>query len=122
MKPDRVAVDLLREGEGGFLKGDSAFKASFADLRRHGACLLAGSQAAVRAVLEDLAPARLEAGVKRQPLTLTSRFETAWRTFEARHAELAGEDNATGQKRIERAFREGYEMQLGALSATGDEP
>ena len=121
MKAEKVAVDLLKEGEGSFLKGAAAFAASFSDLRRHGACLLAGSRTAVRTVLEELDPGKLMAEVKRDPLTFTSKFEIAWRHFSERHAELASDEAGRGLRKIDRAFREGYEMQAGAYAAAGDE-
>jgi predicted component of type VI protein secretion system len=113
----RVAVDLLREGDTGFLKGASAFRASFADLRRHGAGLLAGSRAAIRGVILELDPADIEAGVKRQPLGFTSRFETAWRQFQERHGALKSAADSSASGRIERAFREGYAAHLDAVAA-----
>lgn len=112
--PHRVAVEILKDDMGGFLKGAAAFKASFADLRRHGACLLAGSRATVSAVLQDLDPARLEEGTKRQPLTLGSRFEGMWRTFQRRHTDLVSASTRPGSGRIEQAFRAGYEAELRA--------
>jgi predicted component of type VI protein secretion system len=110
--PERIAVELLQEGEGGFLKGAAAFKASFADLRRHGGGLMAGSRAAVRHVLEEIDPARLETDTKRQPLHFLSKFEAAWKHFRERHADLAGD---AGAGEIERAFRRGYEEHLRSL-------
>lgn len=117
--PQRVAVDLLREDErSGFLTGAAAFESSFADLRRHGACLLAGSRAAVQGVLDDLDPDKLD-GAKKQSLNF-SRYETAWKQFQARHAQLLADAGARGAGRVERLFREGYEAQLKALEATGE--
>jgi predicted component of type VI protein secretion system len=109
---ERIAVELLQEGEAGFLKGAEAFRASFADLRRHAGGLSAGSRAAVRYVLDELNPDRLEASTKRQPLHFISRFEAAWKQFRENHAALAGE---AGAEAVERAFRAGYEEQLRAL-------
>lgn len=109
--PQRVAVDLLREGETGFLKGAAAFKASFSDLRRHGECLQAASRAAVRSVVAELDPATIEAGVKKQPLAF-ARHESVWKQFQERHATLRTEVETSATGRIESAFRGGYAAHL----------
>lgn len=116
----QVAIDLLREGETGFLKGAPAFEASFADLRRHGACLLAASRGAMKAVLDELKPEQLEAAVPRQPLGFLSRNETPWRQLQLRHAELTAEANAETGGRLERAFSESYEARRRAFDIEGD--
>lgn len=116
--PDRIAVELLQEGESGFLKGAAAFRASFADLRRHGAGMMAGSRAAISYVLDEVDPSQIEDGVKRQPLHFITRFEAAWKLFRGRHETLAGEAGATA---IERAFRAGYEAHLRELASTEEE-
>jgi type VI secretion system protein ImpI len=111
----QVAVDLLRESDTGFLKGADAFRASFEDLREHGACLLAGSRAAIAGVLDDLKPERIEAAQKKQPLAFLSRFEAAWRLFQECHAALVEEVNTPASGRIERAFRKGYQTHADML-------
>ncbi len=108
----RVAVDLLKEGEGGFLKGAAAFKSSFDDLRRHGVCIMAGSDAALHFVLAELGPDALEAGARRQGSPFASRYEAMWKVFRERHDGLSDE---AGDAAIERAFREGYERRLSSL-------
>jgi predicted component of type VI protein secretion system len=108
----RVAVDLLKEGEGGFLKGAAAFKSSFGDLRRHSVCLMAGSDAALHHVLAELGPEALEANARRQSSPFASKYEAMWKVFRERHANLS--DDA-GDAAIERAFREGYERRLSSL-------
>jgi len=108
----RVAVDLLKEGEGGFLKGAAAFKSSFDDLRRHGVCIMAGSDAALHHVLAEFDPETLEAGARRQASPFASKYEAMWKVFRERHADLS--DDA-GDAAIERAFREGYERRLNSL-------
>jgi predicted component of type VI protein secretion system len=112
--PHRIAVDLLQEGEGGFLKGAEAFRASFADLRRHGACMLAGSRAAVKHMLDELSPDAIETNVKRQPLYFVAKSEAAWKHFRERHAQLAAEARNTDSD-IEHAFRSGYEEHLRSM-------
>jgi predicted component of type VI protein secretion system len=110
--PHRVAVDLLQEGDGGFLKGAAAFKASFADLRRHGVCLTAGSDAAIHFVLAQLEPDVMEANAKRHAMPFASKFEAIWKQFRDRHAALS---EGAGDAAIERSFRQGYERRLNAI-------
>jgi predicted component of type VI protein secretion system len=111
--PEQVAVDLLQEGENGFLKGADAFKASFADLRRHGVCLMGGSDAAIAFVLTQLDPSTLEEKARRQSLPpFTSKLEAAWKLLRDSHTALSGEP---GDVVIEKAFRRGYEQRLTAL-------
>lgn len=119
--PHRVAVELLQEDEGGFLKGAEAVRASFADLRRHGSCLVVGSKAAVRHILDQLDPATLEAQAKRQPFALVSKHEAAWKRYRDRHAELNAESTAAAPGSIERALRAGYQEHLALLEKDGRE-
>ncbi len=110
--PHRLAVDLLREEGGGFLTGAAAFHASFADLGRHTACMMAGSRAAVETVLTELNPRKLESEAKRQPLHFVSRYELAWRQFENLHEHLVRDSQEGGSGKIGGAFRDGYEKKL----------
>lgn len=105
--PHRIAVELLQEGETSFLKGSEAFRASFADLRRHGFGLVEGSRAAIDFVLAELAPERLE-DAKAQPLAFLSRNDAAWKRYRQVHAELVL-DAADDGGRINGALRAGYE-------------
>lgn len=116
--PLRVAVDLLQEGDAGFLKGADAFRASFEDLRRHGACMVAGSRSAVQHVLDELDPETIEAIVKRQPLHFVTKSDAAWKDFKDRHA-VTRADTASSSGRVEGAFRAGYETHLSALEGEG---
>lgn len=113
--PESIAVELLQESEKGFLKGAEAFKASFADLRRHGDCLAAASRAAVDFVLEELDPDALESETKRLPLAFTSRHEAAWKKLRERYAGLRS--GIEGSQRIEGALRAGYQAHLSRAPA-----
>jgi predicted component of type VI protein secretion system len=108
----RVSVDLLKEGGGGFLKGAAAFKASFNDLRRHGACIMAGSDAALHYVLSEFDPDSLEACARRQASPFASKYEAMWKVLKERHATLSGGES---DGRIDQAFRQGYERRLSSL-------
>jgi type VI secretion system protein ImpI len=108
----RVSVDLLKEGEGGFLKGAAAFKASFNDLRRHGVCIMAGSDAALHYTLSEFDPDSIEAGARRQASPFASKYEAMWKVLRERHAMLS---SGEGDARIDQAFRQGYERRLSSL-------
>lgn len=110
--PERVAIDLLKEGEGGFLKAGPAFKSSFEDLRRHGVCLMAGSDAALHFVLGEFDPDNLETGARRQGSPFASKYEAMWKLFRERHAELS---EGAADDAIDKAFRQGYERRLSTL-------
>jgi predicted component of type VI protein secretion system len=112
--PERVAVDLLQEPDGGgFLKGAAAFKACFSDLRRHGVGLMAGSDAAIRFVLGELDPTAIEL-LARRSSPFASKTEAAWKLYCERHAALSSSE---GDTTIERSFRDGYENRLDSLDS-----
>jgi predicted component of type VI protein secretion system len=110
----RVAVDLLQESETGFLRAEDAVRASFADLRRHGECLSAGSRAAIRYLLETTRPESLEASTKAPGLGFGSRHEAVWKRYRELHASLTGDADRSGA--IEKAFRAGYQDHLTAAA------
>lgn len=110
--PERVAIDLLKEDLGGFLKGAPAFKASFEDLRRHNVCLMSGSDAALQFVLAEFEPEGLETGARRYGSPFASKYEGMWKLFRERHASLA---EGAADDAIDRAFRQGYERRLASL-------
>ncbi len=116
--PERVAVDLIKERETGFLKGADAMRASFEDLRRHNASLMAGSSAAVAFVLRELAPEAVEAvSQKPQALGFLSRGDAQWKAYQTRHKALT-EDllrGASGQ--IGAVSREAYQETIASLEA-----
>lgn len=110
----RVAVDLLQDSETGFLRAEDAVRASFADLRRHGECLSAGSRAAIRYLLETTRPESLEASAKAPGLGFGSRHEAVWKRYRELHTSLAGDADRSGA--IEKAFRAGYQDHLTAAA------
>jgi predicted component of type VI protein secretion system len=114
--PHRLAIDLLRGGERGFLSGGAAVKASFADLRRHAVALIVGHQAAVRCVLEELSPIVLAAAARKGQLPFGSKYEGSWRAYELRHADLRAGLDSAGAGFVGSAFRQGYEASLATLT------
>ena len=103
--PHRVAIDLLRSDEPGFLGGPDAFNASLRDVRLHVAAMNAGHQAAMAALLQRLDPEKLsnasEAG-------LFSPGSKKWKAFEKAYTDLSAEIN-DNEVPMKRAFAEGYE-------------
>jgi type VI secretion system FHA domain protein len=109
----RVAIDLLRDREDGFLSGSAALKVSFEDLKKHALCLMAGSRASVDHVLRTLAPQPIENQVTGNGgLRRLNKFESCWRAYQDVHTHLADEDASAMQSSVNRAFKAGYERRL----------
>lgn len=114
---ERVAVDLLRPREDGFLSGAAAVQLSFNDLNKHLVCTLAGVRASVAATWAALDPARFdEAGKGGINFALKNRSAEAW----ARYVEAYGEARKQAddeQSPANLAFRAAYEAQRLALES-----
>jgi predicted component of type VI protein secretion system len=114
---ERVAVDLLRPREDGFLSGAAAVQLSFSDLNKHLVCTLAGVRASVAATWAALDPARFdEAGKGGINFALKNRSAEAW----GRYVEAYGEARKQAddeQSPANQAFREAYEAQRQALES-----
>lgn len=115
----RVAVDLLRARDDGFLFGPAALKASFVDLKKHLLCLMAGSRAAVGAALDHLGPPQVEESIKGQSLLFMHKTEACWRAYLKRHEGLQAEAETNPDGLVNRAFRCGYEQELRRLDELG---
>ncbi len=115
----RVAIDLLRERQDGFLSGAPALKASFEDLKKHALCLMAGSRASVDHVLRTLAPELIENQVTGQGAVRFNKSESLWRAYQNAHTHLADEDPMGAQCSVNRAFKSGYERRLRDLDEGG---
>lgn len=110
---ERVAVDLLKERDTGFLKGAEAMRASFEDLRRHNASVMAGSSAAIGFVLSELSPEKIEAAQpKSQALGFLSRSDAHWKSFQQLHRLMADDLARGGAGQIGAASREAYQQRL----------
>jgi predicted component of type VI protein secretion system len=108
----RLATDLLLGREAGFLSGPEAIRSSFQDLRNHLHGILAGSAAAVRALLARLGPAEVETQAQGKTSILKGRAVSCWEEYRRMHADL---DQQTFDGRggaIGRAFNDGYEEWL----------
>ena len=115
----RVGIDILRAGNGSFLAGAGAMKESFEDLKKHLLCLVAGSRAAVAATLEEVAPSRVEEGLKGQSMLFQTKVDACWREFLKRHAQVSADARENADSAINRAFKAGYERQVRKLDELG---
>jgi predicted component of type VI protein secretion system len=118
-EPQRVAVDLLRSGNGAFLGDGAAITQSFQDLKKHLLCLMAGSRAAVAALFEEMAPRAIEAGLRSNALMLQSKPEACWRAFRDKHAALVADATDNPQSGVNQAFKQGYERQVRKFDGLG---
>ena len=110
----RVAVDLLRAREDGFLSGPAAVKMSFADVKKHLLCVLAGSKASLSALAQALSPATVEAATPAGFL-LKSNGAGAWKAYRTVHAERISEIDTDIDGPLAHAFRAAYGKRLEEL-------
>lgn len=114
---------LLRLGRRGDMAPKDAIADAFRDLRLHELATAAAMQQAVRDVLAELAPARVERELETRPTDrLPGRREArAWRAYRSLHARTLrslhdGFDSVFG-----RSFARAYERAMGELVARGDD-
>ncbi|WP_084396611.1 type VI secretion system-associated FHA domain protein TagH [Henriciella aquimarina] len=117
----RLAVDLVSERTGGFLNGAEAVKECFEDLKGHSLCLVAGSRAAVSAVLDEFDPKAIEAGAKAKTSLFMERSEASWRRMKSLHEAVSSDPFNDGQSLVNLAFKRGYEDRLGELKTQGED-
>lgn len=111
--PRRVAVDLLRGSNEGFLQGPAAVRESFEDLKKHLLCLLAGMRASLASTLSALSPTRIESRLKASPMLLRgNRGAAAWTEFGRVFADFQQQADDNADSQINRDFRAAYERQL----------
>lgn len=117
--PQRIALDLLRDGQNGFVSGPQAVQASFGDIRKHMLCIFAGLKAALDATLDTLSPEVIEA---RLPPAGPFRDQgrAAWRLYSATHQAFQAETQEDADGLVNREFRLGYARRLSELDAGGE--
>ena len=118
--PQRVATELLRPPEAGFLDGPTAVAESFTDVKKHLLCMLAGLRAALASTLDLLAPGRVEEAVKDQPFVLKTRAAVLWTEYGRLYAQVRSETQDSADSPANREFRAAYEAQLAELDAMSD--
>jgi len=103
----RLAIDLLLSGVGGFLSGPAAISSSLTDVKRHLIATFAGLQASLRQAVATFDPAGIDAAVSAKATLLKSRHAVQAQEIEARHADLLrqleGEEGT-----LDRAFVQAY--------------
>ncbi|MGP0170272.1 type VI secretion system-associated FHA domain protein TagH [Pseudomonas sp. NCHU5208] len=103
---------LLRGGKAGQLPAEQAISRSFRDLQAHQVALLAASRAAVKGMLEQLAPEQLTLRFEREgrkPLIATDG--SRWRAYRRLHTALEKNDDWS-DRLFARDFASAYEEQV----------
>ena len=111
----RLAVDLICNRTGGFLKGGDAIKECFEDLKGHSLCLVAGSRAAVNSVLERLDPKMIGAEAKPKAGLFMERSDVSMRCMKSAHADLSKDPFNDPDSTVNVAFKRGYEQRANEL-------
>ena len=117
--PQRIALDLLRDGQNGFVSGPQAVEASFGDLKKHMLCIFAGLKSALDATLETLSPEAIEARVPAAGL-FRDQSRAAWREYVTTHRQVQTETQEDADGLVNREFRLGYARRLSELDGAGD--
>lgn len=118
-RPQRLAVDLLKERSDGFLTGQAAVKSSFEDMKKHLLCLLAGMRGALVAALDGLSPAEVDERIRRESGLLKNKAALAWNEYGRTYALFLAQAHDDPDSPMNREFRAAYERQLKALDGGG---
>ncbi|MHB8530946.1 MAG: type VI secretion system-associated FHA domain protein TagH [Caulobacteraceae bacterium] len=113
----RVAIDVLKGREEGFLTGARAVKASFEDLKLHMVCTLAGMRAALAQAIDGLSPPAVEQRMQGRSFVLKNKAAAYWGEYVALHAALAGAAAEDSRGEVNARFRAAYEEKLLELEA-----
>jgi predicted component of type VI protein secretion system len=103
----KLAQDLLRKSDNGFLSDAAAVRASFEDLGEHLGALADGASAAVAAMVNALDPSAIEAEAKAQTSMLRNKTAVCWDIHARRHADLTAADGGLPPL-AKRAFGDAY--------------
>jgi predicted component of type VI protein secretion system len=118
--PQRIALDLLRDGQNGFVSGPQAVEASFGDIKKHMLCIFAGLKSALDATLETLSPDAIEARVPPAGL-FRDQSRAAWRAYATTHRQFQTETQEDADGLVNREFRLGYARRLSELDGAGND-
>jgi predicted component of type VI protein secretion system len=111
----RVAVDLLKARDDGFLSGPAAVRVSFEDMKKHLLCMLSGLKAAVSSTLDSLSPTVVEEQMSGR--SFLSRGGAAWNEYSRLYAEFKRQAGDDPDSPVNREFRSAYERRLQELDA-----
>jgi type VI secretion system FHA domain protein len=115
--PQRLAVDLLCDGDGQFLKDAAAANEAFADVKKHLVCLTTAMRAVLDECLRELAPQNIKAASGESGFSLKRSSERCWAEFERRFYLIAGAASEEVSPRI----RAAYEQHMAALNRKAGE-
>lgn len=109
---DEALLLLLRHGNQAFMPPDQAIGECFDDLRAHQLAVMAGVEAAIKALLKRFEPAELEARMGK-PGALTGLFGSRqaqhWQQFTELYAQISREAEEDFQVLFGREFSRAYE-------------
>jgi len=111
----KLAQDLLRGEEAGFLAEGAAVEASFADVARHLKAMSAGADAMVEFVMARLDPADVEREALAQKGLLKNPSSLCWQTLQRRHAALTALEGKAARMR---AFGEAYDQAVDSIEGS----
>ncbi|RZM26520.1 MAG: type VI secretion system-associated FHA domain protein TagH, partial [Sphingomonas sp.] len=110
--PQRIAVELLRGEDGGYLSGERALNEALRDVKAHILSMLSGMRHALNATFDALSPDTVERRIaSRGYLMKAQRDAAAWTEYVTLAAQLKDEAEDSADGLINRAFRAGYEAQ-----------
>ena len=115
---------LLQPAARGFLGGPAALRAAVTDLQSHQVGMTAGMRAVLEAVLERLAPAKLESlqekGSALDFLQPARKRAQLWEAYLREYQSLREEAQDNFQRFFGEVFREAYEAQVRNLDSSGE--
>jgi predicted component of type VI protein secretion system len=103
----KLAQDLLRKSDNGFLTDAAAVRASFEDLGGHLGALSEGAKAAVAATANAFDPEAIEAEARTQTSMLRNKTTVCWEIHTRRHADLTAAGGGLDPL-VKRAFGDAY--------------
>ncbi|MBV8806732.1 MAG: type VI secretion system-associated FHA domain protein TagH, partial [Sinobacteraceae bacterium] len=115
---------LLQPPARGFLEGPAALRAAVTDLQSHQVGMTAGMRAVLEAVLERLAPAKLESlqekGSALDFLQPARKRAQLWEAYLREYQSLREEAQDNFQRFFGEVFRDAYEAQVRNLDTSGE--
>jgi type VI secretion system protein ImpI len=112
---------LLRGGIAGQLPAEQAIGRAFRDLQAHQVALLAATRAAMKGLLEQLAPERLSLRFEREHKPLLTTDAGRWRAYRRLHQRLQ-QDDEWSERLFARDFAQAYEEQVRLIGTLDSNP
>lgn len=102
---------LLLGGKPGQLPAEQAIGRAFRDVQAHQVAMLAGSRAAAKAMLDQLAPDQLVMRFERDSKPMIATAGSRWRAYRRLHQHLQQDDDWS-ERLFSRDFAQAYEEQV----------